>query len=64
MRRYVEALERDALIAGMEQFMSDWDAWLCPVAPGPAFTHRQMRNPLLGSPLEVDERSYPTGCGA
>jgi len=37
MRRYVEALERrDALIAGMEQFMSDWDAWLCPVAPGPA----------------------------
>ena len=60
MRRYVEALEtRDAFIAGMEQFMSDWDAWLCPVAPGPAIMHRQMRNPLLGSPLEVDDQKLP-----
>lgn len=60
MRRYVEALEkRDALIGAMEQFMSNWDAWLCPVAPGPAFTHRQMRNPLLGSPLEVDDQKLP-----
>jgi amidase len=43
----------------MEQFISDWDAWLCPVAPGPAFTHRQMRNPLLGGPLEVDDQKLP-----
>lgn len=60
MQRYFEALEkRNALITVMEQFISDWDAWLCPVAPGPAFTHRQMRNPLLGRPLEVDDHKLP-----
>lgn len=60
MQRYVEALEkRNAFITVMEQFISNWDGWLCPVAPGPAFTHRQMRNPLLGSPLEVDDQKLP-----
>jgi amidase len=60
MQRYVEALEkRNAFITVMEQFLSNWDAWLCPVAPGPAFTHRPMRNPLLGAPLEVDDQKLP-----
>lgn len=60
MQRYVEALSRrDALIAEMEQFFSDWDAWLCPVAPGPAFTHRKLLHPLLGGPLEVDDQKLP-----
>ena len=39
--------------------MSNWDAWLCPVAPGSAFTHRPMRNPLLGASLEVDDQKLP-----
>jgi amidase len=60
MQRYVEALsKRNTFITVMEQFISNWDAWLCPVAPGPAFTHRQMRNPLLGGPLEVDDQKLP-----
>ncbi len=60
MQRYVEALaRRDDFITRMEQFLSNWDGWLCPVAPGPAFTHRQMKNPLLGAPLEVDDQELP-----
>jgi len=42
----------------MEQFIN-WDIWLCPVAPGPAFTHRIA--PLWRSP-EVDDQKLPTGC--
>lgn len=60
MQRYVEALSRrDAFIAEMEQFISNWDVWLCPVAPGPAFTHRKQLHPLLGGPLEVDDQKLP-----
>ncbi len=50
MPRYVRTLtRRDALITKLEQFLSEWDAWLCPVASGPAFTHRKM-----GQAIEVD----------
>ncbi|MEG4964783.1 MULTISPECIES: amidase [unclassified Microcoleus] len=49
-QRYVTALiGRDILIANIESFLSNWDAWLCPVVPVPAFTHRQP-----GEPIEVD----------
>jgi amidase len=61
-QRYVTALiERDTLIANMESFLSDWDVWLCPVVPIPAFTHRQ-----LEQPIEVDghEFSYWRTIGA
>ncbi len=61
-QRYASALtERDILIANMESFLSDWDAWLCPVVPVPAFTHRQP-----GEPIEVDgqEFSYLRTIGA
>ncbi len=61
-QRYVTALiERDILIANIENFLSNWDAWLCPVVPVPAFTHRQP-----GEPIEVDGRefSYLTTIGA
>jgi amidase len=52
MRWYTEALtRRDALIGAMQAFLSDWDAWICPVAAGSAFTHRQMMS-ILGSPLD------------
>lgn len=49
---YILALERrDALTAAMERFLAEWDAWLCPVAPTPAFPHCPR-----GSPLSVDGR--------
>jgi amidase len=50
MQQYMESLtQRDQFIAAMEQFLSNWDAWLCPVCLGAAFTHRR-----AGQPLEVD----------
>lgn len=61
-QRYIAALtERDTLIANIEGFLSDWDAWLCPVVPVPAFTHREP-----GEPIEVDghEFSYLRTIGA
>jgi amidase len=49
-RRVREALaRRDRLIEQLERFLGAWDAWLCPVFPTPAFTHRSMR-----APIEVD----------
>lgn len=54
-QRYVTALtKRDTLSADMERFLSDWDAWLCPVVPVPAFTHRQP-----GEPIEVNGQNFP-----
>jgi amidase len=50
MKDYAKALEvRDHLKAIMDQFLSGWDAWLCPVAAGPAFTHRRS-----GKPIDID----------
>ncbi len=55
MRRYVGALaRRDAFITEMEDFLKDWDAWLCPVASVPAFTHR-----WKGQRIEVDDQKLP-----
>jgi amidase len=65
-RQYVSALtRREVLISKMQHFMGQWDVWLCPVTPGPAFTHRPTKS-LLRKPLEVDDQklSYLTwGCG-
>lgn len=47
---YFTALhKRDAFIRAWEQFFSEWDALLCPVAMTTAFTHRPTE-----TPLEVD----------
>ena len=43
---------REALIEKLEGFLNDWDAWLCPVFPTAAFTHRSMN-----APVEVDDRT-------
>ncbi len=43
---------REKLIEQIERFLGDWDAWLCPVFPGPAFTHR-----APNAPIEVDDQS-------
>lgn len=55
MKGYFQALaERDRLIAQMEQALSPWDVWLCPVAMTTAFTHRPK-----GEAVEVDGKKVP-----
>ncbi len=55
MTRYAEALtRRDRIIGVIERFLSDWDAWLCPVALRPAFPHWK-----TGRPIPVDGRQVP-----
>jgi amidase len=51
-RRVREALERrEMLIDRLEGFLQTRDAWLCPVFPSPAFTHR-----ARGAAIEIDDR--------
>lgn len=38
----------------MDEALEPWDAWLCPVAATPAFTHRP-----AWSAIEIDGRPYP-----
>jgi amidase len=45
---------RDQAIRRLELFFERWDAWLCPIAPGPAFTHRRWTEGL-----ELDGRQLP-----
>ena len=52
---YFQALiKRDYLIAAMEKFLTNWDIWLCPVSPTPAFTHRRR-----GTPFEIEGKTVP-----
>jgi amidase len=41
--------KREVLIEHCERFLTDWDGWICPVFPTPAFTHRKPN-----APIEVD----------
>jgi amidase len=41
------------LIQRIEDFLSQWDVWLCPVFSIPAFTHRPLR-----APIEIEGRSF------
>jgi amidase len=41
--------QRELLIEQCENFLTDWDAWICPVFPTAAFTHRKS-----DAPIEVD----------
>jgi amidase len=46
-RVYLAALrERCRLVMLLEQFLSDWDVWICPVAPTTAIAHAEGR-PML-----------------
>jgi amidase len=55
LRRYLGALaRRDELIASVDAFFEDFDLWLLPVTPGPAFTHRK-----TGKLVEVGGRRLP-----
>jgi amidase len=59
LQGYMETLtRRDRLITQMEQFLGQWDGWICPVTPGAAFTHRQTWFPFRGA-LEVDDQMLP-----
>jgi amidase len=47
-KKYLKVLtRRDSLISKMEEFLSTYDAWLCPVAVTPAYKHI-MPDKLLG----------------
>jgi amidase len=62
LQGYAGALsQRDVLIARMESFLSDWDAWLCPVAALPAYPHLLTRNPIeqLQATVDVDGQKIP-----
>jgi amidase len=45
--RILGALEtRTRMIEQLERFLGTWDAWICPVFPTPAFTHRRPNAPI------------------
>ncbi|MFQ5823294.1 MAG: amidase [bacterium] len=65
MQRFVKALtRRDALMKSMENFLSKWDAWLCPVSSTPAFTHRKSSMGWPGKHIEVDSQKVPYWVGS
>lgn len=54
-QQYHAALSlRHSLTNTMEGFLSDVDAWICPVACGPAFTHRR-----IGASVEIEGDDVP-----
>jgi len=50
----VALTRRDRLIGALEAFFDGCDAWLCPVAYGPAIGHVP-----FGTPVDVDGRKVP-----
>lgn len=55
LKGYFEALsQRDRLIAQMDRELEQWDAWLCPVAMTPTFTHR-----AKGQAVTVEGKKVP-----
>ena len=61
LNKYMQALtKRDRLIAQMDRFLTDWDAYLCPVSSITAFPHQPK-----GKPIEVNriKLPYTTACG-
>lgn len=55
LKQYGAALARRvAFTEQMDNFLSQWDAWICPVVPFPAFKHH-----TPGKPIEVDGERMP-----
>lgn len=55
LKQYGAALARRAVFTQqMDSFLSQWDAWICPVVPFPAFKHH-----TPGKPIEVDGQRMP-----
>jgi len=47
--------KRELLVEALERFLSDWDAWICPVFPTAAFSHRKPNASIQvdGQPLSM-----------
>lgn len=59
MSHYLYTLtQRDSFTQMMETFLAPWDGWICPVTPGPAFTHRSTQFWVRQS-LEVGQQKIP-----
>lgn len=55
LKGYFETLtERDRFTAQIDKLLDSYDAWLCPVAVTPAFTHRPS-----WTAVDIDGRAYP-----
>jgi amidase len=55
LKQYGAALARRAAFTQqMDYFLSQWDAWICPVVPYPAFKHH-----TPGQSIEVDGQQMP-----
>ncbi|MGK7940179.1 MAG: amidase [Crocosphaera sp.] len=55
LKQYFELLtRRDSLISQIDEALSSWDVWLCPVAMTTAFTHRPK-----GAAIEIEGRKVP-----
>lgn len=66
LRQYGAALSRrDALTSALERFLTNWDAWLCPVVPVPAFPHKKIKGSIdaLRAFIEVDDEKIPYSMG-
>lgn len=50
---------RENFTAAMESLFDHYDAFLCPVAATPAFTHRRPAVSAPGKPIEVDGKKMP-----
>lgn len=62
IRQYFKLMEeRDRLTRALEQFLSSYDAWLCPVTSSPAFPHRKKGK--INFPIEVDNQKTPGHLG-
>ena len=61
LAKYAAVLtKRDRLIMAMDNFLEQWDAWICPVSITPAFPHGD-----FDKPIEVDGVKFPylLACG-
>lgn len=57
---YMQTLtERESFIAAMESLFDHCDAFICPVASCPAFTHRRAAVTALGKAIDVDGKKMP-----
>jgi amidase len=60
---YFDLLERrDQIVRSLEQFLSGYDAWLCPVSSTPAVSHRAAGQ--INTPIDVDGVMVPGHLGA
>ncbi|MBD2259709.1 amidase [Pseudanabaena sp. FACHB-2040] len=55
LKQYSTALaRRSRLMQQMDRFLAQWDAWICPVVPFPAFKHQ-----TPGKPIHIEGQQVP-----